>query len=100
VNDSTALATLSDHGVTVSLKFRFNGADEVTATYAPGRWGTFHGHYEQRPWEGHFRNYQVHGDVLVPSEGDVGWYVDGRWAPVWRGQMMKIEYDTGQRGSP
>jgi hypothetical protein len=58
-----------------------------------GLWGTFRGHYEQRHWEGHFRNYQVQGDVLVPSEGDVGWYVDGRRQPLWRGQMMKIEYD-------
>jgi hypothetical protein len=91
VNDSTALATLTDHGLSVSLEFRFNAAGEVAAIYTPARWGTFHGHYEQRAWEGHFRNYQVQGDVVVPSEGDVGWYVDGRWEPVWRGRILSVE---------
>jgi len=93
VNDSTALATLTDHRMTVSLEFRFNAADEVAAIYTPGRWGTFHGQHQQRPWEGHFRNYRVQGDVVVPSEGDVGWYVDGRWEPVWRGKIIRTAYE-------
>jgi hypothetical protein len=94
VNDSTALAILTDHDVTVSLEFRFNRADEVAAIYTPARWGTFHGKYQQRAWEGHFRKYQVHGDLVVPAEGEVGWYVDGQLQLVWRGRILSAEYET------
>ena len=26
--------------------------------------------------------------VLVPTEGDVGWYVDDEWEAVWRGTVI------------
>jgi hypothetical protein len=66
------VATLSHPGVTVSLEFWFNDNGEVTAIYSLGRWGTFRGEYRQAPWEGHFRNYTLQNNVLVPSYGEVG----------------------------
>jgi hypothetical protein len=91
VDASTALATLTDHGVTVSLEFRFADTGEVTGIYTPARWGTFEGGYARRPWEGHFRDYQRRDGVLVPMEGDVGWYVDDEWQAVWRGTVIDYE---------
>jgi len=89
IDDGAALATLTDHGTSVSLEFRFADTGEVTGIYTPGRWGSFDGSYEQRPWEGHFRNYQQRDGIFVPTEGDVGWYVDGRWQAVWRGTIVE-----------
>ena len=93
IDANRALATLTDHGISVSLQFRFAETGEVTGIYTPGRWGTFGGRYEQRPWEGHFRHYAERDGVLVPTEGDVGWYVDGTWHPVWMGRITEFDVE-------
>ncbi|MGH7548258.1 MAG: DUF6544 family protein [Gemmatimonadales bacterium] len=79
INGTKAMATLTDAGITVSLEFWFNDAGEVTGIYSPGRWGRFDGEYVQTPWEGHFRTYQERNGMLVPTEGEVGWYSSGAW---------------------
>jgi hypothetical protein len=38
-------------------------------------------------WEGHFRQYETHDGITVAMEGDVGWYVDDVWRPVWQGRV-------------
>ena len=93
IDGNTALATLTDNGVTVSLEFRFNTAGEIAGIYTPARWGTFDGGYKQVPWEAHFRNYVNRGGILVPSEGDVGWYSEGEWRPVWKGTITEATYE-------
>jgi hypothetical protein len=91
IDATRSLATLTNHGVTVSLEFRFAETGEVTGIYTPGRWGTFGGGYEQRPWEGHFRNYDRRNGFWVPIEGDVGWYVDDEWHAVWKGTVLDFQ---------
>lgn len=93
IDETRALATLTDHGVTVSLEFRFNKAGEVAGIFTPARWGSFDGAYKQVPWEGHFRKYEEIGGMLVPSEGEVGWYVDGEWQSVWEGRITDATYE-------
>jgi len=93
IDDDTALATLTDHGITVALEFRFNAAGEVTGIYTPARWGTFDGGYRQLPWAGHFRNYVSMDGVIVPAEGEVGWYLEGQWRPVWKGSLLEASYE-------
>jgi uncharacterized protein DUF6544 len=92
LDDTRALAILTDHSTTVSLEFRFNGADEVTGIYSPGRWGRFQGQYRQVPWEGHFQDYRRQQGLLVPGEGEVGWYSGGVWQCVWRGRIVQSQY--------
>lgn len=86
-----AMATLTDSGVTVDLEFRFNDADEVVSVYGQ-RWSRAGTKYELRPWEGRFAAYRRHRRVLVPTHGEVGWYVDGRLEIVWIGEVSSIEY--------
>ena len=94
--DSTrALATLTSHGVSVSLEFRFAENGEVSGIYTPARWGTFPGGYKQVAWEGHFRDYRERGGVVVPTEGEVGWYVGDEWRAVWKGVV--VAYDLRMR---
>ena len=90
-----ALATLTDHHVTVSLEFRFADSGEVTGIYTPGRWGKFADGYRQVAWEGHFRDYRERDGILVPSEGDVGWYLKNEWRPVWKGTITSFQLRTG-----
>jgi hypothetical protein len=89
IDSTRALATLTNHDVAVSLEFRFATTGEVTGIYTPARWGTFGGGYRQAPWEGHFADYRDWNGVVVPAEGDVGWYVDNEWHAVWRGRITE-----------
>ena len=87
IDASTALATLTSNGTSVSLEFRFAETGEVSGIYTPARWGTFAGGYEQVPWEGHFTDYRERDGMLVPTYGEVGWYVGGEWRVVWKGEV-------------
>lgn len=91
-NNHSAVATLTDSGVTVSLEFRFNDDDEVIAIYSPGRFARLDGGYKKMPWEGHFRNYQIRSGMRIPMYGEVGWYEDGKLQLVWKGDVIDLEY--------
>ena len=41
IDDNKECATLTAHGVTVSLEFRFNAEGEVVGIFKPVRWGSF-----------------------------------------------------------
>jgi uncharacterized protein DUF6544 len=96
IDAMTALATLTNDGVSVSLEFRFAHSGEVTGIYTPARWGTFAGGYKQVPWEGHFREYRRRDDILVPTHAEVGWYIDGEWRAVWKGTVTAYQIRTGK----
>lgn len=66
----------------------------VTGIYTPGRWGTFPGGCRQVAWEGHFRDYRARNGVVVPTEGEVGWYIDDPWRVVWKGVVVGYEVRT------
>jgi len=89
IDETRALATLKQGNISVCLEFRFNQNNEVAGIYTPGRWGSFDGGYKQVGWEGRFRDYAKRDGVLVPTQGEVGWYVDGEWRAVWRGTVVQ-----------
>jgi len=95
IHATKALATLTDHGVSVSLEFRFADTGEGTGIYTPARWGKFPEGYRQVPWEGHFRNDRNRDGVFVPMQGEVGWYVDEAWQTVWKATITPFELRTG-----
>jgi hypothetical protein len=97
IDATRALATLTDHEVSVSLEFRFAETGEVTGIYTPARWGKFPEGYRQVPWEGHFRDYREQDRILVPTEADVGWYVDNEWRAVWKGRITAFQRRTERR---
>ncbi len=94
IDDHAALATISDHGITVSLEFRFNAADEVSGIFSKGRYGRFAGRYRQVPWEGHFADYFSQDGLRVPRRGVVGWYDEqGALQLVWQGELREARYE-------
>jgi len=93
IDEHSALATLSDHGISVSLEFRFNEAGEVTGIYSAGRFGQFDGGYRLVPWEGHFRDYHEQNGMRIPSYGEVGWYQDGVLQLVWKGSVLRARHE-------
>lgn len=93
IDNTKSLATLTVSGTTVSLEFRFNQSGEISGIYSPGRWGRFHGKYQQVPWEGHFQDYRRQDGMLLPSRGEVGWYRDGSWQSVWKGRILESTFE-------
>lgn len=93
VDDSTAMATLTDGGVTVSLEFRFTANGEIHTVYADRR---FRGEAEDpqwAPWIGHFSDYASFDGFRVPTRGEVSWVIDGEERPYWRGRIEGVDYD-------
>ena len=93
VDEHSALATVADAGVRVSLLFRFGDDGLVTGVHAPARSRSVGGHLVPTPWEGRFTGYAVSGGMRVPTRGEVGWYVEGRYRPYWRGRTLRADYD-------
>jgi hypothetical protein len=93
LDDARAVATLTVGDITVSLEFRFGDEGEVTGIFTPGRWGRFADGYAQVGWEGHFSKYEMRDGFWIPTEGEVGWYVDDAWRPVWRGRLTDVQYE-------
>lgn len=93
IDRDTALATLSDAAVTVSLEFRFNEAGEVTRVFTPGRYRAVQDRYEPTPWAGYFRRYEQRGGMRIPIEGEVEWQHSGRSLPYWKGRIVDVEYE-------
>jgi hypothetical protein len=60
--------------------------------YTPGRYRKIGPRYELTPWEGHFSKYEERDQMRVPTEGEVGWYLQERWEPVWRGKVIDMRY--------
>jgi hypothetical protein len=92
VDDHRAAATLTHGGETVTIEFRFNEAGEVAAVFAAGRPRSYGTTYVPTPWEGRFSRYVMADGMLVPSTGAVGWWVEGRWVPVWEGTVQRFVY--------
>jgi len=95
IDDNSALATLTDSGITVSLEFEFNEIGEITGVYTPGRYREVNGEYELTPWTGSFRKYEDRHGIRLPLEGEVEWQLPEGSLPYWKGQITEIQYDFG-----
>jgi len=93
IDDSTALATLTDFDNTVSLEFRFDETGQITGVYTPGRYREVDGRYELTPWAGYFRRYEERDGMRIPVEGNVEWQLPDGSLPYWKGRIVEIEYD-------
>ncbi len=93
--DDRAVATLTVHDTSVSVEFRFNDAGEVTGMFAAGRPRKYGTTYVDTPWEGHFGRYVSVDGIRVPTSGEVGWWVDSRWLPVWKATLHDFAFEFG-----
>ena len=96
IDDRRAAATLTHEGETVTIEFRFNDVGEVTTVYAAERPRSYSTTYVATPWEGRFTRYVTVDGMRVPSSGEVGWWVEGRWQPVWQGTVERFVFEHGR----
>jgi hypothetical protein len=97
IDGSRALASLTVGGETATMEFRFNAVGEISSVYAaerPRRYGTT---YVGTPWEGRFSRYLSVNGMRVPEAGEVGWWVEDRWIPVWQGTVHEFGFESAAR---
>ena len=93
IDDNSALATLTDNNITVSLEFRFNSEGEVTSIYTPERFfRNRNGTYQAMPWDIQLGNYKVRDGMRVPFHAEVCWHIDGASELVWIGDVIDAQY--------
>lgn len=97
IDNHSALATLTNSGITVSLEFRFNDANEVIGIYTASRYQRSNNEYYATAWEGHFSNYKEESGMRVPGYGEVGWYSAGEWQSVWQANITDIKFNFYQK---
>jgi hypothetical protein len=94
VDDSTARATLRDHGATAVADFHFGpggGVVRVTGT----RYRAAGGGQVLTPTEGWHRAYARVDGMMVPTEGEVAWLLPEGPHAYWRARLLRAAYDYG-----
>lgn len=89
---NTAIASYTDNGITVSMKFTFKN-NQVISIYTEDRYGLFHGKYEKKPWEVKVKKYKKVDGMLIPSEAEVGWHLDNGFWLFLKAGMTEMKFD-------
>jgi len=93
VNDRSAMATLRDADIEVTLLFRFNEHDLIDSVHADARGAMVGKNIVMMPWECRMSNYQTHNGMTVPLTGEVAWVrPEGRKA-YYRGTATSLTYE-------
>jgi len=93
VDDSTALATATAGGATVSLAFRFGPDSLVRFAETPARMRDVNGVAVPTPWRATLGHWHWRGDVRVPVRGEVAWLLPSGPYAYWRGRITDATYD-------
>ena len=96
VDGRTALATLTDGGLSVTLRFAFNESDLIETVQAEARGRMVNGEIVPTPWEGRFWNYIAHDGMRIPVDGEVAWLLPTGAKPYWRGRIGELAYKFAQ----
>ncbi|MFW6338739.1 MAG: DUF6920 family protein [Alkalispirochaetaceae bacterium] len=92
VDDRSAIATLADRAVQVSLLFRFSEDNLIDSVRAEARGRSVGGKTIPTPWEGRWQEYEPRNGMLVPTKGEVAWLLPEGRKPYWRGRVTEIQY--------
>lgn len=93
IDERSARAILVDGAVSVSMCFWFDQNGLIESVSADNRGRTVDGQVIPTPWRGRFRDYQDHGGMQVPVEGEVAWLLPEGAKPYWRGRITGIAYE-------
>jgi hypothetical protein len=72
--------------VAATLRFAF-GEDGLVRSVQGERPRLVGRRFVDTPWIGRWSNWQRRDGVLVPTDGEVAWTIDGRPRPYWRGTL-------------
>ena len=93
VDETSAIATINDGSITVTLRFGFSDSGLIDTMRAESRGRLVNGTMTYAPWAGRLWNYAERGGMLVPLESEVAWVLPSGPKPYYRGLMTTVKYD-------
>jgi hypothetical protein len=93
VDESSALAVLSDKGREVSVKFRFDDQGMVYRIDAD-RYRAENRGYRRRPWSAYCGEYALRDGFRIPLEARVVWHFPQVELEYFRGRIESAEYNA------
>lgn len=91
---SSARATLTASGVTVSLDFRFDTDGRIESVFAPDRERDAGGRTEPTPWEGRWTAWGERDGFRIPIAGEVSWLLPEETQTYWRGRVLDARFSA------
>ena len=92
LDDRSALATVADGAISVTLRFTFGDSGLIESVRAEARGRMVNGEIVPTPWEGRFWNYIEHDGMRIPVDGEVAWLLHDGARPYWRGHITEISH--------
>lgn len=93
LDDSSARATISCSGTSVSLDFYFDEEGLIRRVFTDARPRDDQGALVPTPWQGRFWNYEdVHG-MRIPLSAEVEWLLPDGPQPYWRGRITAAGFE-------
>lgn len=95
VDDGSALATIIDGTITVTLQFGFNSAGLIASVRAESRGAGLgkDGVMLMLPWDCRLTDYQLQDGMLIPKSGEAAWmYPEGRKV-YFIGHVKTLRYE-------
>ena len=93
VDDASALATMTDGQISVTMLFRFGADDMIVAVSVEGRATTVGTATVLMPWECRMSNYQTRDGMRVPLTGEALYITPQGEKPYFRGTIDTIAYE-------
>ncbi len=90
---ASAVATLRDGETEVALLFRFSENGLIGSVHADARGRTVGKTIISTPWEGGWSDYEIHGGMCIPVQGEVAWLLPEGPKPYWRGRISTLRYN-------
>lgn len=92
VDANSALATLTEGTITLTMLFRFGEDGLVSGIRVEARGALVKGQTMMMPWEGRFHDYRRQDGMMLPFHGEVAWITSQGERPYFRGTVTGIEY--------
>jgi len=99
VDNHSALATLVDGSISLTLLFNFDAQGFVTTVLSESRAARVDGRAVMLPWMCSLSNYQQRDGMWVPMSGEAATVVDGEPRGYWRGHLEALSYEFAGQGA-
>lgn len=100
VDDTSAIATLVDGLLTVTLLCRFTASGLIDSFRAEARGHGVGPAMRMLPWEGRWSDFRVQDGMTLPFTGEVGWVWPDGWRGYFIGRVTEALYETQGSSQP
>jgi len=96
LDETSARATLSVAGTTVSLDFHFGLDGLLERVFTPARMRDVGGRALPTPWQGRWFDYVEREGLRIPLRGEVEWLLPEGPQLYWRGRLVEVAYELAE----